>query len=101
MAATEAAGIEAVTKIATESITHIRTVAGLGQEPYMFQRYCSELEKLEKTLLRKLRLRGFVNSLGQSIPYFGYALSLYYGGMLVATEDVPFQNIIKCVFCVL
>lgn len=40
-------------------------------------------------------LRGLVNSTGQSIPFFGYALALYYGGILVANEGIPFQDIIK------
>lgn len=95
MAETEAHGIESITKVATEAIANIRTVASLRQERPVFERYCVELEALEKILMKKLSIRGLINSLGSSIPYFGYALSLYYGGMLVATEDVPFKNVIK------
>ena len=40
-------------------------------------------------------LRGLINSTGQSIPFFGYALALYYGGILVANEGVHFKDIIK------
>lgn len=57
--------------------------------------YCAELNRLEKLLIKKLSMRGLINSLGQSIPYFGYALSLYYGSTLVANEGVPFKNVIK------
>lgn len=115
-AAMETAGIEEVTKVATEAISNIRTVASLrkyikqyiyilrfhqfgatfsGQEPHIFTRYCTEISRLEKTILKKMSLRGLVNSTGQSIPFFGYALALYYGGMMVANEGVHFKNIIK------
>lgn len=94
-AAMESAGIEEVTKIATEAISNVRTVASLRQEPHIFARYCVEIRKLEKTILKKMSLRGLVNSTGQSIPFFGYALALYYGGMMVANEGVHFKNIIK------
>lgn len=39
--------------------------------------------------------RGLINSSGQTIPFFGYAMTLYYGGILVAKEGLPFENIIK------
>lgn len=44
-----------------------------------------------------MSFRGLVNSTGMSIPFFGYALALYYGGMMVANEGVHFKDIIKCV----
>lgn len=46
-------------------------------------------------MIKKMSLRGLINSTGQSIPFFGYALALYYGGLMVANEGVPFKNIIK------
>lgn len=61
----------------------------------MFARYCVETDKVERIISKKLRLRGLVNSTGQSIPFFGYSLALYYGGLLVANEGVHFKNIIK------
>lgn len=103
--------METVTKVANEAILNIRTVASLrktkkyirffldhiflGQEPHIYSRYCKEMNKLEKIMLKMMSLRGLVNSLGQSIPYFGYALSLYYGATLVANDGVHFKNMIK------
>lgn len=91
----EKKGIEEIAKIATESISNIRTVASLRQEPHIIARYCNQIAIVEKTIRRKLSLRGLVNSTGQSIPFFGYSLALYYGGMLVANEGIHFKNIIK------
>lgn len=94
-AAVEKKGIEEIAKIATESVSNIRTVASLRQEPHIIARYCTEIAKVEKTIRRKLAMRGLVNSTGQSIPFFGYSLALYYGGLLVANEGIHFKNIIK------
>lgn len=91
----EKKGIEEISKIATESVLNIRTVASLRQEPHIIARYCAEISKVEKTIRKKLALRGLVNSTGQSIPFFGYSLALYYGGLLVANEGIHFKNIIK------
>lgn len=66
-----------------------------GQETYIYDRYCKEIAKLEKIVIKKMSLRGLVNSTGMSIPFFGYALALYYGGMMVANEGVHFKDIIK------
>lgn len=93
-AAVEKQGIEEIAKIATEAILNIRTVASLRQEPHIIARYCTEIAKVEKTIRKKLSLRGLVNSTGQSIPFFGYSLALYYGGLLVANDGIPFKNVI-------
>lgn len=39
--------------------------------------------------------RGLVNSLGQVVPLLGYAVALYYGGLLVAKGEMHFKDIIK------
>lgn len=53
------------------------------------------MKTIEKSIGKSMRLRGLVNSAGQAIPSFGYALGLYYGGQLVANEGVHFKEIIK------
>ncbi|XP_037037810.1 multidrug resistance protein homolog 65-like isoform X2 [Bradysia coprophila] len=91
----ERRGIEEIAKLATEAISNIRTVASLRQEPHIIARYCTQMAKVERTIRRKLSMRGFLNSLVQSIPFFGFSLALYYGGLLVANEGVHLKNIIK------
>ncbi|XP_076760462.1 multi drug resistance 49 isoform X1 [Xylocopa sonorina] len=87
--------MEAATRIAIEAISNIRTVASLGKEEAFLQRYCVELDHVAKATRIRNRLRGLVFSCGQTTPFFGYALSLYYGGALVATEGLSYQDVIK------
>ncbi|XP_003701514.2 multi drug resistance 49 isoform X1 [Megachile rotundata] len=87
--------MEAATRIAIEAISNIRTVASLGKEEAFLQRYCVELDHVAQATRIRNRLRGLVFSCGQTTPFFGYALSLYYGGALVATEGLSYQDVIK------
>lgn len=67
----------------------------LGQEKYMIARYVCEMNKVQKVVSKKIVWRGFVNSLAQSIPFFAYAVALYYGGLLIADGEMHFKNVIK------
>ncbi|XP_055687209.1 multidrug resistance protein homolog 65 [Lutzomyia longipalpis] len=91
----EKKAIEEATKIATEALLNIRTVASLRQEGSMVSRYSKEIQKVERSVKRKLMFRGSVFSIGQSAPMFAYAVALYYGGVLVANEGVAYENLIK------
>ncbi|XP_012236010.1 multidrug resistance protein homolog 49 isoform X2 [Linepithema humile] len=87
--------MEAATRIAVEAITNIRTVASINKEELFFNKYCVELDHVAKATRIRNRLRGIVFSCGQTAPFFGYAISLYYGGYLVAREGLDYQNVIK------
>lgn len=66
-----------------------------GQEPHIIGRYVREMEKVEHIIRKKIIWRGLVSSSGQAIPFFGYAVTLWYGGLLVADQEIHFKNIIK------
>ncbi|XP_050450090.1 multidrug resistance protein homolog 49 isoform X4 [Cataglyphis hispanica] len=87
--------MEAATRIAVEAISNIRTVASLNKEERFFNRYCVELDHVAKATRTGSRLRGIVFSCGQTAPFFGYAISLYYGGYLVAKEGLSYEKVIK------
>lgn len=53
------------------------------------------MEKVEYIIRAKIIWRGLVSSTGQAIPFFGYAVALWYGGLLVADKEIHFKNIIK------
>ncbi|XP_069680452.1 multidrug resistance protein homolog 49 isoform X2 [Periplaneta americana] len=91
----EKTALEAATKIAIEAIVNIRTVTSLCAERLFQHNYMVELKVAQQAARRKTRFRGPVFSLGQTAPFFGYGLSLYYGGYLVATEGLPYKNVIK------
>lgn len=91
----EKAAIERASQVAVEAISNIRTVASLGQEQNVLQRYSHQISLVEKACVSKLRFRGFVFGLGQASPFLAYGLSLYYGGILVANGETDYENIIK------
>jgi ATP-binding cassette subfamily B (MDR/TAP) protein 1 len=91
----EKQAIENATKMAVEAISNIRTVASLGQEPHIIERYTKEIDEVHVYCQKKSRFRGFVFGLGQTVPLMGYGLSLWYGGTLVAKREMPYENVIK------
>lgn len=63
----------------------------------MVERYVNEMMKVESIIRKKIIWRGLVNSVAQSIPFFGYAAALCYGGFLIANGEIHFKNVIKWV----
>lgn len=87
--------LESATREAVEAIGNIRTVASLGQEPYVLERFNNEINKVEIAMHKKCRFRGFIYGIGISMPFFAYALTLWYGGKMVAWEEISFTDLIK------
>lgn len=73
-------------------------ISCLGQEKYMVDRFVAEMTKVESIIRKKIVWRGLVNSMAQSIPFFGYTIALCYGGFLMANEDIELKDFVKCVF---
>lgn len=82
-------------RMAVEAIANIKTVASLGQEAHVLNRYTEEINHAESACQGKIRYRGTVYALGQTTPVFGYALAFWYGGLLVANEGLEYKNVIK------
>uniref|UniRef100_A0A336LJ59 ABC-type xenobiotic transporter n=1 Tax=Culicoides sonorensis TaxID=179676 RepID=A0A336LJ59_CULSO len=91
----EKKSIETATKIAVEAISNIKTIACLGQEPYVLKRYEALIDDVTKTCLTKIRFRGPVYATGQTVPMLGYALALWYGGILISQYEMSFEDVIK------
>lgn len=87
--------MEGAVKLAVEAISNIRTVASLCQEPHVIERYNTEMEKVDISCRQKSKYRGLVFAMGQSVPFLGYGLALYYGGTLVAEGEMKYQDVIK------
>lgn len=82
-------------RMAVEAIANIRTVASLGQEAHVLNRYTEEINKAESACQAKIRYRGTVYALGQTTPFLGYSLAFYYGGTLVANDGLEYKDVIK------
>ncbi|XP_055625929.1 multidrug resistance protein homolog 49 [Toxorhynchites rutilus septentrionalis] len=91
----EKQSLESAIKLAVEAISNIRTVASLGQEPHVLERYTKETLKVDAACKKKTKLRGTVFALGQIMPFMGYGLALFYGGKLVSEDQVEYKNVIK------
>ncbi|XP_032292618.1 multidrug resistance protein homolog 49 [Drosophila virilis] len=89
------AAIEQASQVAVEAIANIRTVNGLGLEQQVLERYIQQIDQVNVACRRKVRFRGLVFALGQAAPFLAYGVSLYYGGLLVANEGLPYEDIIK------
>ncbi|BFF99359.1 multidrug resistance protein homolog 65 [Drosophila madeirensis] len=87
--------LEETSRIATETIAQIRTVAGLRREEALIQIYDKEVELYRVQILHRLKWRGLVNSLGKSLMFFGYAVTLTYGGHMCADGKIKFETIMK------
>lgn len=51
--------------------------------------------KVECLLKKKLKFRGFINSISQTIPTLFYGISVFYGGILVANHDINYKTVIR------
>ncbi|KAG8222229.1 hypothetical protein J437_LFUL001427 [Ladona fulva] len=89
------AGIEKSSKLAVEAVGNIRTVAGLGAEPTFISLYVHELEGPHKLALRNTHFRGLVFAIARSIIFFAYATCMYYGGQLIANENLDYAKVFK------
>jgi len=81
--------------VATEAIANIRTVAGLVRERAVMEEYSNLLSAPHAKALRTAHIRGAVFGFAQTMPFFAYGISLWYGGYLVHYEGLPYENIIK------
>ncbi|KAH8393395.1 hypothetical protein KR215_008311 [Drosophila sulfurigaster] len=87
--------IEDASQVAVEAISNIRTVNGLGLEEQVLERYTKQIDQVDLACRKKVRFRGLVFALGQTAPFLAYGVSLYYGGMLIANDGLPYEDVIK------
>lgn len=66
-----------------------------GREPYMIERFTMEMNNVECVIRKKILWRGLVQSTGQAVPLFAFAIAFYTGGVMVAREEIHFTSIIK------
>lgn len=82
-------------KVAMEAISNIRTVAGLGKERKFHSMYMDSLRDPHRRALKRSWIRGAIFGLATGIPMFAYAVTMYYGGWLVANEGLDFTEVFK------
>ncbi|XP_026313887.1 multidrug resistance protein homolog 49-like [Hyposmocoma kahamanoa] len=90
----ERAALEQASRIATEAVLNVRTVQSLGVEKTILERYTAALTEAATRARRVFYVRGPVYGLCMCAPALGYTVSLAYGGTLIASENVPYPNVI-------
>lgn len=79
-------------QVAVEALCNIRTVPALGCETSFLREYVSNLNALREINKRHMYSYGAVLAASRSWTCFRYASSLYYGGTLVANENLDYGH---------
>ncbi|XP_046995059.1 ATP-dependent translocase ABCB1-like [Schistocerca americana] len=87
--------MEKATIVAVEAVGNIRTVAGLCRERQFHAKYMLELEPAIRLAKRNTYVRAAVFSLARSLGTFTYAVCIYYGGFLIVSDSVPYEDVFK------
>ncbi|KRT86174.1 AAA protein, partial [Oryctes borbonicus] len=83
------------TKIAVEAIGNIRTVSSLGCESIFYKKYKAELEPHYKKAEFQAHMTGIIFAFARSLMFVTYAISLYYGGILLTRCELDTARIFK------
>ncbi|KAF2101316.1 P-loop containing nucleoside triphosphate hydrolase protein [Rhizodiscina lignyota] len=75
------------TALASEAVAAIRTVASLTLEPYILDRYRTQLQSIDQESFKSLVWTMFWYALTQSVSFLGMALGFWYGGRLMSTGE--------------
>ncbi|CAC5401935.1 ABCB1 [Mytilus coruscus] len=87
--------LEGAGKIANEGIENIRTVASLTKEEKIHQLYIENLRPPYVAALRKAHIAGFAFSFSQSVIFFAYAASFYFGAYMIKEGEMDFTAVFK------
>ena len=79
--------LEKSSKVAVESITNIRTVAGLTCEGKIYDQFAAALEEPHKTAAKRAHFRGLIFGMTNSLFFLAYGLLFYYGAWLITNDS--------------
>lgn len=88
-------------QIAVEAIGNIRTVTSLGCENIFYKKYRHELEPHFQKAELHAHMTGLIFAFARSLMFITYAISLYYGGILLMKGEIDTARIFKYVILTL
>ncbi|XP_055701825.1 multidrug resistance protein homolog 49-like [Phlebotomus papatasi] len=88
----EKKAMENVSRIAVEAISNIRTVASLGLEKHVLERFDQELKIAEKEALKSTRLRGLVFNFSHTLGLIAFVAPLVYAEPLISSGEIDYIN---------
>ena len=85
--------LETSSKIASEALSSIRTVASLGKEDAFHASYMKSLLLSFKQSRRRSPIRGLVFGIANNVTTFASIVSMSYGGYLIQNEDLDYKTV--------
>uniref|UniRef100_A0A2K6G391 Bile salt export pump n=1 Tax=Propithecus coquereli TaxID=379532 RepID=A0A2K6G391_PROCO len=92
--------MEIAGQIASEALSNIRAIAGLGKEKWFIEAFETELEKPFKTAIQKANVYGLCFAFSQSVVFMANSASYRYGGYLVLHEGLHFSYVFRVISAV-
>lgn len=63
----------------------------------MIERFTNEMMRVERIIREKTTWRGLVYTAAETVPFFSFAFSMFYGAHLIAAKEIHFKNVLKLV----
>lgn len=93
--AAKAKALEQSTRLATEAISNIRTVASLGLEEKFNANYMASLREPYKVAKKLTPVRAVIFGLTCNMSGFASVVCMSYGSYLIQNEDLPYKEVFK------
>jgi ATP-binding cassette subfamily B (MDR/TAP) protein 1 len=88
-------------QVASESITHIRTVASFTGEQALLDKFSGTLSKNRASGISSAHIAGIGYGFSQFVMFGAYALSFWYGMILVKQGEMSFASVMKVFMAIL
>ncbi|NXP59863.1 ABCBB protein, partial [Chloropsis cyanopogon] len=89
--------LEATGRIASEALSNIRTVAGIGKEKMFIDNFEKHLDMPYRAATKKAHVYGLCFGFAQSIVFIANSVSYRYGGFLVDTEGLHYSYVFRVI----
>ncbi|KAF4796852.1 Bile salt export pump [Turdus rufiventris] len=89
--------LEATGRIASEALSNIRTVAGIGKEKMFINNFEKHLYMPYRAAIKKAHVYGICFGFAQSIVFIANSVSYRYGGFLVANEGLHYSFVFRVI----
>lgn len=92
--------MENASRLATESIEHVKLIQAINKEYYFFEKFNRELQAPLNDSLTSARRFGLVYGLSQSVIYFIYGASFRWGAFLMARQELEPITVFRIFFSI-
>ncbi|NXN04401.1 ABCBB protein, partial [Sylvia borin] len=89
--------LEATGRIASEALSNIRTVAGIGKEKMFIDNFEKHLDLPYRAAIKKAHVYGLCFGFAQSIVFIANSVSYRYGGFLVDNEGLHYSFVFRVI----